>query len=313
MHKKTVMYNNLKKIKQNWQLYLLVALPVIYILVFAYYPMYGVQIAFRRYVLTMGITGSPWVGLFHFKRFVNTYMFMRLIRNTLGISLYSLIAGFPFPILLALSLNYMKGNFFKKTVQMTTYAPYFISTVVMVGIIMQLLHPTQGVINIILDRLNIGSINFMSRPDLFMSIYVWSGIWQSAGWSSIIYLAALSGIDQSLYEASIIDGATKLQRVRYIDIPGILPTIVIILILNSGNIMSVGFEKIFLMQNYLNINVSEVISTYVYKVGMGRGSPGAVANFSYAAAIGLLNSVVNFILLVSVNYIARRSGETSLW
>jgi putative aldouronate transport system permease protein len=296
-----------KQIRRHWQLYIVILIPLAYIIIFHYFPMYGVQIAFRNYIPMRGFAGSPWVGLEHFRIFVQSYQFERLIGNTLGISIYQLIAGFPMPILLALALNSIASLRYKKLVQMTTYAPYFISTVVMVSIILQLLHPQFGIANEIVKIFGGESINFMGRPGLFKSIYVWSGVWQTTGYSAVIYIAALAGIDPNLHEAAIIDGATRIQRIRYIDFPGILPTATILLILNMGRVMNIGFEKIFLMQNPLNMRASDVIATYVYRIGL------VSAQFSYSAAIGLFNSIINLILLLAVNYAARRLGETSLW
>jgi len=230
-----------------------------------------------------------------------------LLKNTLGLSIYSLLAGFPLPILLAVMLNETTSLRFKKTVQMVTYAPYFISTVVMVSIVMQFLDPRIGFANRVIVLLGGQARNFMGQESLFQSIYVWSGIWQNTGYGAIIYIAALSGIDPTLYEAAYIDGASRLQKVIHIDLPGILPTVVILLILSIGSIMNVGFEKVFLMQNPLNLGTSEIIATYVYKLGILN------AQFSFGTAVGLFNSVVNLILIASVNQIARRIGQTSLW
>lgn len=298
-----------KNVRKCWQLYLLMLAPFIYLVIFKYWPMYGALISFQDFVPTKGFWGSDWVGLKHFVRFFDSYEFWRIMKNTLILSLYSLVAGFPFPILLALCLNYVNQRFFKKSVQMITYAPHFISVVVMVGIILQLLDPRIGVVNMILQFLGFQPINFMGSPDLFKSIYVWSGIWQNVGFSCIIYLAALSSIDPSLHEAAVVDGASKLQRMWHIDLPGIVPVAVILLILNTGNILDTGFEKVLLMQNPLNLSTSEVIDTYVYKVGLAS----TAINYSYSSAIGLFKSVINLILLVLVNRIARKVGETSLW
>lgn len=297
----------LKQIIKHWQLYLVILLPVAYIIVFYYVPMYGVQIAFRDYMPGEGFLESPGVGLKHFKAFISAHNFWTILGNTLGISIYTLIAGFPMPIILALFLNEMGNQKFKRTIQTITYAPHFITTVVMVSIIIQFMSPRVGVINNFIELLGGERINFMAVPQYFKSIYVWSGVWQSTGYSSIIYLAALASVDQALHEAATIDGATRFQRMWYIDIPGIMPTAVILLILSMGGIMNVGFEKIFAMQNSLNFSTSEVISTYVYKLGIQR------ANFSYATAVGLFNSVINLILLLTVNQIAKRTSETSLW
>ncbi|MBD2870045.1 ABC transporter permease [Paenibacillus arenilitoris] len=292
-----------------WQLYVLLALPVVYILLFKYYPMYGAQIALKNYVASNGITGSEWVGLKHFIRFYHSYEFGKLIKNTLLISVYSLLAGIPFPIMLALSINYVKNKKFKKTTQMITYAPHFISVVVMVGIILEMLDPRNGLINVIIRGLGLETVNFMAKPEYFSSIYVWSGIWQNVGFSCIIYLAALSGVDPSLHEAAVMDGATKFRRMLHIDLPSIIPVMVILLILNTGNILDLGFEKVLLMQNPLNLRTSEVIDTYVYKVGLAS----AAMNYSYSTAINLFKSVVGLILLVAVNQLAKKAKQESLW
>ncbi len=297
----------LRRIKRHWQLYLVLLLPLLYITVFRYWPMYGVQIAFRDFTPVEGISGSPWVGLTHFERFFNSYQFWNLLRNTVGISFYSLLASFPLPIILAIAINEARRYYFKKTVQMVTYAPHFISTVVMVGIILQFLDPRLGVIARIISALGGTPQNYMGQAGLFQSIYVWSGVWQGMGYASIIYIAALSSIDPQLEEAAVIDGASRVQKIWYIDLPSIAPTAVILLILNVGQVMNVGFEKIYLMQNPLNLTTSEVISTYVYKVGL------LGAQYSFAAAVGLFNSVIDLILLVTVNLIARQVSETSLW
>ena len=299
----------LKDLQINYQLYILMIAPVLWLMIFRYAPMYGIQIAFKRYIVTKGINNSPWVGLTHFLRFFTSYQFQRVFVNTIVLSFYQLLAGFPIPIILALAMNATRNIRFKKIVQMVTYAPHFISTIVMVGMILQFLSPQVGTINMLRKSLGQEIVDFMGIPELFRSLYVWSGVWQRAGWGTIIYLAALASVDQELHEAAIVDGAGRFKRILHIDIPGILPTAVILLILNAGRIMNIGFEKVFLMQNPLNLRVSEIISTYVYKVGLAS----ARANFSYAAAIGLFNSVINFILIISVNRIAKRWGETSLW
>ena len=296
-----------KSIFRNYELYLFLLPTFLYFLVFHYGPMYGVQIAFKNFTASRGIWGSPWVGFAHFQRFFSSYQFWSLLRNTLGISLYSLIAGFPVPIILALLLNQIPGKRFRRTVQTITYAPNFISVVVIVGMLLVFLSPRGGLINAIIELFGGTSIYFMARPEWFQTIYVLSGIWQGAGFGSIIYLAALSSIDPQLHEAAIVDGATKLQRIRHIDIPGIVPTAVILLILNTGTIMNVGFEKAFLMQTPLNLETSEIISTYVYKVGLVN------AQFSFSSAVGLFRAAINLTLIVAVNRFARTVGETALW
>lgn len=296
-----------KGILKNYELYLFILPALIYFLVFHYGPMYGIQIAFKDFAANKGIWGSPAVGFKHFQVFLDSFYFWTIIRNTLGITLYTLAVGFPIPILLALMINEVKTGTFKRVVQTVTYAPHFISTIVMVGMILIFLSPSTGIVNQVIQALGMKPVFFISRPEYFKSLYVWTGVWQNTGWNSIIYLAALAGIDTQLHEAAMMDGATKLQRIRHINIPGILPTVIILLILNTGNMMNVGFEKVFLMQNPLNVEASEVISTYVYKVGLMN------AKYSFSAAIGLMNSVINFILLLSVNLIAKRTSETSLW
>jgi putative aldouronate transport system permease protein len=297
----------IRSLKKHWELYLLVLPPVLYLLIFKYIPMVGVQIAFKDFSVVKGIWGSPWVGLKHFEAFFESPNFWLLIKNTIGISFYSLLAGFPIPILLALALNEIRTGYFKKTVQMVTYAPHFISTVVMVSIIILMLSPHVGVVDKLFTFLGFPMTNFMGIPEYFKSIYVWSGVWQGMGYSSIIYIAALAGVDPSLYEAAKMDGASRLRKIWHIDLPTLVPVTVIMLILSLGSIMGVGFEKIYLMQNPLNTSASEVISTYVYKVGL------IGANFSFSSAVGLFNSVINLILLVIVNGISRKVSQNSLW
>lgn len=296
-----------KALRRHWQLYLLITPVVVYFAVFHYWPMYGVQIAFKDFIATKGIWGSPWVGFKHFERFFDSYFFWRLIGNTLGISLYELAVGFPIPILLALMINEVRLKGYRKFVQTVTYAPHFLSTVVIVGMLLMFLSPTSGLVNLAIQAFGGEPISFMTEPGWFKTIYVFSGVWQQMGWSSIIYLAALAGIDPQLHEAAKVDGATRLQRIWHVNLPGIRPTIVILLILNFGSLMGVGFEKVFLMQNSLNMEGSDVISTYVYRSGI------LGAQYSFSAAVGLFNSVVNFILLITVNRIARKVNQVSLW
>lgn len=304
MTKKRWLFPDLKK---NYQLYLL-SLPVfVYFIVFHYGPMYGIQLAFKRFVGRAGIWGSPWVGLENFTRFFNSFHFWTLLGNTLRISVYSLVAGFPIPILLALILNELPWKRMKKTVQLVTYAPHFISTVVMAGMIIIFLQRDSGIVNHLLSFLGLERIAFMNQPSMFDDVYVWTGVWQSAGWGSIIYISALSSIPPEYHEAARIDGASRLQSIWHINIPCLLPTATILLIMNTGNIMSVGFEKVYLLQNAMNTSASEVISTYVYKVGM------IDADYSFSTAVGLFNSVINCILLVTVNQVAKKLGETSLF
>lgn len=302
----------LKNIKKNWQLYLFLLIPLIYIIVFQYVPMAGAQIAFKKYKFKLGIWGSPWIGFDNFTKFFNSYQFIRVLTNTLRVSLYNIIVGFPLPIIFALFLNSMRSEKFKRTVQTVTYMPHFISLVVLVGMVVQILNPRVGLYGIIYSNLNNGAYpaDLLGKSDLFPHLYVWSGIWQSFGWESIIYTAALAAVDQSLHEAAQIDGASRFKRMIHVDLPCVLPTVTIMLILRCGKVMSVGFEKAYLMQNSLNLQTSELISTYVYKVGLA--STGTM-DYSYSTAIGLFNSVVNLILIVMVNKFSKRFSENSLW
>lgn len=298
-----------RQMRRSWQLYLLLALPLAWLIVFQYYPMYGAQIAFRDFLPGDSMWHAKWVGLENFQRFFQSPMFSRLMINTLGLSIYSLALGFPIPILFALSLNQLRTGFFKQSVQMASYAPYFISTVVLVGMLLQFLDLRHGPVNILLQSLGKTPVLFMGDAKLFQGIYVWSGIWQYTGFSAVIYLAALATIDPALHEAAAVDGANRLQRIWHIDLPGIMPTAVTLLILNMGQVINVGFEKVYLMQNPLNTAISEVISTYVFKVGL----IGGITNYSYAAAIGLFNSIIGLILLVTANQLMKKLTEHSLW
>jgi putative aldouronate transport system permease protein len=296
-----------KGIARNWELYLFIAPALLYFLIFCYGPMYGIQIAFKNFIPTKGIMGSPWVGFDHFTRFFESYYFWDLIWNTLSISLYSLAVGFPIPIILALAFNEIRNGYFKKMAQTVTYAPHFISMVVMAGMIITFLSPSTGIVTNIIEGLGFESPDFLTDPRWFKTMYVFSDVWQSAGWGTIIYLAALSGVDPGLHEAAIIDGATRFQRVRHINIPTLMPTMTILLILSMGNLLGVGFEKILLLQNPLNMTSSDVISTFVYRSGL------VSAQYSFSTAIGLFNSVINAVLLVAVNQIVRRTSNNSLW
>ena len=298
------------RLKRCWTLYLFLLLPVAYVLLYHYYPMYGSIIAFKDFKAGRGILGSEWVGLKHFDRFFRDYQFSRIIINTITISLYNLVASFPVTIIAALSINAVREARFRKTVQMITYMPHFISTVVMVGILAQMFSPKIGILSILLQALTGSTRDVLGMPTAFTHLYVWSGLWQNVGWGTIIYVAALAGVDPSQHEAAIIDGANRVQRMWHIEIPAIIPTAVILLIMNAGAIMNVGFEKSFLMQNNLNLSASEVISTYVYKRGIGGTGK---SDFSYAAAIGLFNSVINFVLVISVNQISKFLKQEALW
>ena len=293
--------------RRSWQMYLFLLLPLVYLIIFKYIPMAGVQIAFRQYSARLGIWHSKWVGMKQFSKFLNSYQFERVFFNTLRLALYSLVAGFPLPIILALLLNTVRSKKYRSFIENVTYMPYFISTVVMVSLLYCLLSTRNGIVNRIIEMFGGTAVPFMRDAEYFRGTYVVSGIWQEMGFSAIIYIAALAGISAELHEAAIIDGANKLQRIWHIDIPGILPTITILLIMKSGSIMSVGFEKVFLMQTSLNLKRSQVISTYVYQVGL------VDADFSFSAAVGLFNSVINFIVIIVFNKISKRVSEVSLW
>ena len=296
-----------KNIKKNWQLYLFMLPALLFFIIFHYGPMYGIQIAFKDYIPSLGIWGSPWVGFKHFEKFFNSYYFSDLLKNTLTISIYELVVGFPLPIILALLLNEAKNGPFKRLTQTITYAPHFISVVVIVGMLVSFLSPSTGLINHILEALGFQRHAFLEDPRWFKTVYVLSGVWQSMGWNSVIYMASLAGVDPQLHESAMIDGANRWQRIRDINIPALIPTIVILLILNMGSIMSMGYEKILLMQNPLNMASSNVIATFTYQQGL------LDAQYSYAAAVGLFNSVINAILLLTVNKIASKVSQVSLW
>ena len=296
-----------KRILKNWQLYLFVLPAVAYFIIFKYVPLYGIQIAFRNYKAADGFFGSEWVGLAHFIRFFRSYYFGTVIRNTLTITGLSLLLGFPVPILFALLLNEILHTKYQKLIQTISLAPHFISTVVMCGMLIIFLNPTTGLFNHIRSALGLTSFNYLQSASGFKWIYILSGIWQETGWSSIIYFAALAGVDSALLEAARIDGANKWQRIWHINLPVLVPTIVILLIMQCGSLLSVGFEKVYLLQNDTNLSASEVISTYVYRRGIVSGQ------FSFATAVGLFNSVVNMALLVSVNAVSRRLSDVSLW
>lgn len=296
-----------KNVRDHYALYILALPALIYMLIFCYGPMYGILIAFKEYNGALGIWGSPWVGLEHFKRFINSVQFVTTMKNTIWLSIYGIVVGFPITIGFALMINSLECLKFKKTVQLVTYVPHFISTVVMAGLVLIFLESPNGLINHILSLFGLEPIDFMARSDFFDDIYTWSGVWQGTGWSTIMYLSALAAIDPQLHEAATIDGANKLQRIWHIDLPGIMSLIVIRLILRFGQVMSVGFEKVLLLQNPLNLTTSEIVQTYTYKIGMGGGE------FSFSTAIGLFNSIINFILLIIVNFIAKKVGEEGLW
>jgi len=297
------------RLQEQWQLYLFLLPAVVYVLIFCYGPMTGLIIAFKKYVPSLGIFNSSWVGFSNFERLLSMRKFRVLLTNTLTLSIYSLVAGFPLPIVLALALNSCSSRKFSRMIQTVTYAPHFISTVVLVGMIVLFFNPQSGIIRFMLIKMGLldGYLNTLINEDAFPHLYVWSDVWKNLGWGSIIYLGALTSVDPALHEAAIVDGATKLKRIWHIDIPAILPTIVILLVLRSGELMSVGFEKAFMMQNSTNLARSEIISTYVYKQGIKEGQ------YSFASAVDLFNSVVNFILILLTNTLARRLTDSSLW
>lgn len=295
------------RIRRNGGLYLLMIPAMIIFICFTYLPMYGIVIAFKNFKPARGILGSEWAGMRYFKKYFSSYMFSNTIRNTLLISIYTILVTFPLPILIALMCNQMYAKRFKKFFQVSTYLPHFISTVVMCGMIVLFLSPSSGVIPKLLGYIGVQTGDLMGKASAFSSIYVWTEAWQHVGWDSIMYIAALSAVDPQLYEAAVVDGANKWQKMRSIDIPLLMPTAVVLFILRAGSVMSVGFEKVYLLQNDLNISASEIISTYVYKMGLKSNQ------YSYSAAIGLFNNVVNFILLLSVNFIAGKMGDTSLF
>lgn len=296
-----------RKIKSNIPLYVLLFPSIILLIMFAYIPMLGLVIAFKDYSPANGILNSPWAGFKYFTQFFNSVQFGTTMMNTLKISIYSILVGFPLPILLALLCNQLRAGKFKKVFQVTTYLPHFISTMVMCGMIILFLSPNSGLIANIFKSLGWTMPNLLSKPDSFAGVYVWSDVWQHIGWDSIIYLAALSAIDPTYYEAATMDGASRMQKILNIDLPLLLPTAMILLILRAGSLLSIGFEKVLLLQNPLNLAGSEVISTYVYKVGMQN------FQYSYSTAIGLFNTVVNLIILLSVNWFSKRYTKTGLF
>lgn len=297
----------LKRMRENFDLWMFVIPGIVITFIFAYIPLYGLQIAFKNFSVRKGIWDSAWVGFENFIRFFDSPYFFSTLSNTFIISLYSLIAGFPIPIILALMLNSFKHKRYRRVIQTVTYAPNFISVVVMCGMLLLFLSPSAGVINNVLGIFGIEPINFMAEQGMWRHIYVWSGIWQNTGWNSVIFFAALAGVSQEFHEAAIVDGASKLQRIFYIDLPSIMPTATILLIMNCGSILGVGFEKAFLLQNDLNLSVSQIISTYTYEVGLIQN------DMSYSTAIGLFNSAINAILLIIVNKVADKLSGNSLW
>jgi len=301
-----------KRAAENWQMYLFLLIPVIWLLIFKYQPMYGAQIAFRKYSVRLGITGSPWVGMANFTKFFNSVYFTRTVGNTLFLSLYSMVIGFPLPIFFALLLNSVRNLRWKSAIENVAYMPHFISTVVMVGILKRVFDLNSGLFSNLLQVITGSKMeaNLFLGDANFQHLYVWSGVWQGTGWGSVIYMAALSSVDPEQHEAATIDGASRWQRLFHIDLPAIIPTITITLILRCGQIMNIGFDKAFLMQNDTNLGASEVISTYVYKVGLTAAGGG---NLSYSTAIGLFNSIVNLVMISLVNFVSNKVNGSGLW
>ncbi len=293
--------------KNNWQLYVLILPAIIYFIVFNYMPLYGIQIAFKDFKAVFGIAGSKWVGLKHFENFFRAYYFKRLLANTLLLNVYNLLWSFPVPIILAILLNQIKGPRIKRFIQTSIYVPYFISTVVLAGMLYIFLSPTSGILNVLREALGMKSVDFMSDAKAFRSIYIISGIWQSAGWGTILYIASLSGVDPSLYEAAEIDGASIWQKIRYIDIPSIVPVIVMVFILDCGKLLSSNTDKALVMQTAGNIPTSDIIGVYVYNVGLGSGQ------FSYTTAIGLFINVINFVIIITANQISKKISDVGLF
>lgn len=297
----------LRAVRREYGLYLLFLVPLVWYIIFMYAPMYGLQIAFKRYNARAGIWGSPWVGMLYFNQFFNSYYFKDLVVNTIVLNVYQMALGFPIPILLALIINEIRVRPLQKAIQNITYIPYFLSIVVIVSMLKLFSNPEYGLFNKIINAFGGESVDFFAKVGAFRSLYVFSGVWQNMGFNSVIYIAALSSIDPQLYEAASIDGANRIRKIIHISIPQILPTIVILFIMRIGSLMNVGFEKVLLMQNNVNMEVSDVISTFIYRNGIQKGQ------MSYSAAVGIFNSVINLILLVGANRITRRLGEMSLW
>ena len=296
-----------KNIRRDKALLLIVLPVVIHYLIFVYYPMYGNIIAFKDYSPVLGINGSEWVGFKYFLQFFRSPYFWRVLRNTLLISCYSILWGFPIPIIFALMTNDLRNGIFKRVVQAVSYIPYFISTVIICGMLVNFLSPSNGIVNTIIELFGGKPINFLMEPGWFRTVFIASGIWQGFGWSSIIYLAALTGINPELYEAATMDGASKLQQVIHVSVPCILPTIIVTFIMQIGTLMSVGYEKLILLYNPVTLDVADVISSYVYRTGLVEG------NYSFGSAVGLFNSVINLLLVFLANRISKKVSEVSLW
>lgn len=293
----------------NWQLYLMILIPFIYVFVFKYLPMYGAQIAFRDYRANDGILGSEWVGLKHFIRFFTTPQCWQIIKNTFVLALYGQLVGMPIPIILAIGINYCRNEKLKKSVQMITYLPHFLSTVIIVSLISMMFSYQTGLVSNLSEIITGTRLDILNKPANFRHLYIWSDVWQGAGWSSILYVSALAGVDPSLHEAAMIDGASKWKRIYHIDLPCILPTVAIMLIMSMGKLLTIGFDKTFMMQNTTNLAVSEVLSTFEYKRGIAASLP----DYSYPAAIGLTTSVVTFILVMISNKLSNKLSGYGLW
>lgn len=296
-----------KKIRKYAGLYIMLAIPFLWYIIFKYIPMYGLQIAFKRFNPTLGITKSPWVGLTYFKQFFDSYYFGNILWNTVSLSLFTMLVGFPMPIILALLINEIKNTKFQKVVQNITYMPNFLSVVIIVSMLTLFSNRDYGLFNKIGALFGAAPVDFMAKPAWFQPLYVFSNVWQYMGFNAIIYIAALASVDQELYEAASIDGASRMQKIIHISLPCIMGTIIIMFIMRIGSLMSVGFEKVYLMQNSVTLSASEVISTFIYKNGIQKGQ------FSYSTAVGLFNSVINFTLLMLANFVSKKATKTSLW
>lgn len=306
-HRMTRLNRIVDHLRAHWQIYVLLAPTVIWFLVFLYRPMYGLQIAFKDYSVFRGIEGSPWVGLEHFYTLMGSDQFLRALKNTVIISSLTLVFGFPMPIFLALMFNEILNQTYKKTVQTVVYLPHFISTVIIAGIVITAFSPSSGVVNTLMEWLGFDKIYFLTKPEWFRPIFIGSGIWQEAGFSSIVFLAAIAGVNPSLYESAVVDGASRWQMMWKITIPSIMPTIIIMLIIRIGNILEVGFELIILLYQPATYVTADVVNTYIYRQGL------QVGQYDLAAAAGLFNAVIAFILVMTANTISKRYSRVSLW
>jgi len=300
------------RVAEHWQLYAMLLLPIIYMLLFEYLPFLGVQIAFRKYNGRLGIWGSPWVGFKQFERLFNSYYFGRIMTNTLRLSIYSWLT-YPIPIIFALMLNSIRRSRLKNTISTITYMPHFISATVLVGVIRTFFAPHIGLysrgMNLLFGIDPATMPNILIEPSAFPHLYIWSGVWQNTGWDTIIYIAALTAVSPELHESAILDGASRLQRIRYIDLPAILPTVSVTIIMRVANILGIGFDKVYLLQNTLNASTSEVISTYAWKVGL----QGIAGDFSFSTAVSLFQNVVSIIMMLFANFLAKKMRQSNLW